>query len=550
MRYGLIALLVALPVAAGLAFWQYDRDEAPPRYRTVKVEVGPLVSAVTASGVINPLVTVVVGSQLSGQVRELFADFNKPVQAGQVLARLDTDMIRAKLAQAEADVASARASVEVERAQAEGARADILSARATIENARALAERAQITLADADREMRRKQDLLGRGVVGAVDTDKAETAHASARAQLTASRAQEGAADASLASAQAALRVSAAKALVAEAQLAQRQAQLRQVQVDIERSEIRAPIDGVVVLRSVDVGQTVAASLTAPTLFTIAQDLREIEVHASVDEADVGRVQVGQAVTFTVNAYPQRGFNGQVKQVRLGSQVLQNVVTYTVVIAAENGDLKLLPGMTANVRIVIEQREQAMMVPNAALRFRPPGTAATGAAATGAAASGAGSVELAPASAGQPSLEQMARSLNEQLKLSEAQQRNLKDILQDARGQFAQLAELEPGQRAAKMRALRNIIGDRIADILDSEQRVKYVALRLARQTAPTTVGQVYVLGGNEQPRPIAVRLGIGDGGFTEVLPGELAAGQEVIVGGGKSATPVARLSGGPRLGF
>ncbi|MBM3490846.1 MAG: efflux RND transporter periplasmic adaptor subunit [Alphaproteobacteria bacterium] len=544
MRIGLIVLIAALALAAGVGYWQFNDAEAPARYRLAKVESGLLVSAVTTSGVITPLVTVVVGSQLSGQLRELLADFNKPVKAGEVLARLDTDLLRAKQAQAEADLASAKATLEVERAQAEGARADILNARAAVANAKAQAERAEIALGDAEREMKRKQGLRERGVVGAVDTDRAETAFASGRAQLTASRAQEAAAQAGLAAAEAALRVSAAKANVAEAQVAQRQAQLRQVQVDLERSEIRAPIDGVVVSRSIDVGQTVAASLTAPTLFTIAQDLREIEVHASVDEADIGRVQIGQAVTFTVTAHPQRNFDGQVKQIRLGAQTLQNVVTYTVVIAAENRQQLLLPGMTANARIVIEQREQALKVPNAALRYRPPAGSAA------APQSANGTPDVASAGFGPQALDQMAGALTRHLKLNAAQQQGLKDILEDARREFAQLATADPGVRANRMRALRGVVGDRIADIMDSEQRAKYAALRQARQASPATTGQVHVLGADAVPRPVAVRLGIGDGAFTEVLSGSLSEGQEVIVGGGRPPTPAARPGAGSRLGF
>jgi HlyD family secretion protein len=368
--------IIGIVVAAGLISGGYLYTQgigARPAFRTAPVTRGPLTSAVSATGTLNAVITVQVGSQISGQIKELHADFNSVVKKDQLIARIDPDSFEAKVNQAKAQVDAARASVLNQQAVVEKTRADLENARAALAASKANTAKAQVTVVDSRRTLGRNHDLRLRGLIAQADEDTAQAAYDSAVAQQEASKAQEEAQGSTVRSAEAQLRVAEAMRQNAQAQVVQNEAALRQAQVDLDRTFIRAPVDGVVVGRTVDVGQTVAASLQAPTLFTIAQDLRNMQVDTNVDEADVGRVKVGQTVTFTVDSFPGRTFSGEVVQIRKAPLVVQNVVTYDVVVTAKNPDQRLLPGMTANVRIVIEQKENVMQVPNAALRFRPPG---------------------------------------------------------------------------------------------------------------------------------------------------------------------------------
>jgi HlyD family secretion protein len=381
MRRRLFTLgAILLLAAGGIGGWLYAQGGgATPRYRLARVEQGPLTATVSATGNLNAVITVQVGSQVSGQIRELFADFNSQVRRGQVIARINPDIFEAKVAQARADLESAQANVLNQTANVERARADLENARAALAGARAQTAKAEVARLDARRDLERKLDLYRKELIAQSERDTAQAAYDSATAQLDATRAQEQALASAIRSVAAQLRVAEAQLQAAEAQVRQKKAALEQAQVDLGHTVIRAPVDGVVVSRNVDVGQTVAASLQAPTLFTIAQDLTRMQVDTSVDEADIGRIQVGHPATFTVDAFPGRTFSGEVVQIRKAPQVVQNVVTYIVVVTVANPDLKLLPGMTANVRVVVDRRPAALKVPNAALRFRPAGVEADGA---------------------------------------------------------------------------------------------------------------------------------------------------------------------------
>ncbi|WP_042692256.1 efflux RND transporter periplasmic adaptor subunit [Azospirillum sp. B506] len=543
-RRAAIYLGLALCAAAGLsAYVVLARAEPGPAYRLARVEQGALVSAITATGTMSALVTVEVSSQLSGQIAELYADFNNRVTSGQILARLNGDQLAARLAQAGADVDSAKASLIQQQALLDKARADLANAKASVANADAQIVRADLAQRDAERDLRRRRDLQGRGVVAAADLEKAETAAHSAQAQLIASRAQKRQAEAAEASADASLAVAAAQVEVARAQVAQREAALQLVRVDLNRSVIRSPIDGVVVNRAVSTGQTVAASLSAPTLFTIAQDLRQMEVLASIDEADIGRVREGMPVRFSVNAFPGDSFTGRVAQVRLAPKEDQTVVTYIVVITVENPELRLLPGMTANLRITVDERPAAVKLPNAALRFRPPGVDGGAADAppptTGGLNGGRGAAAL----------EAVAKRVMDGLTLDEARRRDIVALVGEARERFTALdAEGgDPERRRVEANAIRTATLERIAGLLDPAQRDRFESL-LDPGRAANATRTVWVPGpGNGSPVGVPVRLGIGDGSFTEVVAGELRAGQEVITGILAADRDSRR---GPRLGF
>ena len=344
-------------------------------FRTAPVTRGPLTAAVTATGTLNAVITVQVGSQVSGQIKEMFVDFNSIVKKGQVIARINPALFEAQVSQAKAQLDAAQAMVLNQQAVIEKTRADLENARAALASAHAQSIKSQVAVVDGKRNLGRQHDLRQRNLIAQADEDAAQVQYDSSEAQYDSSVAQERAQGAALRSAEGQLKVAETLLRNLEAQVDQNKAALEQAKLSLGYTVIQAPVDGVVVARNVDVGQTVAASLQAPTLFVIAQDLTKMQVDTNVDEADVGRLQVGQPATFTVDAFPGRFFTGAITQVRKAAQILQNVVTYDVVVSAENSDLKLLPGMTANIRVVTDQRENALRVSNAALRFRPAGVA-------------------------------------------------------------------------------------------------------------------------------------------------------------------------------
>jgi HlyD family secretion protein len=347
-----------------------------PAYRTAALERGDIVATVQAAGTLNALVMVDVGSQISGQVKVLYADFNSRVTEGQVIARVEPEIYEAKLAQSQAELEMAETMVSVQRAQIERDRAAVEDGKAGYESAKAQTTRAEVALDDAARDLERKRSLVQHNIVATGDWERVQNAHRSAQAQVTASRALELSKAAAIGAAEAALKMAEAQFTNTLAQVKQKQAILRQAQIDVDRTYIRAPVTGTIVNRAVSVGQTVAASLQTPTLFTIAQDLTQMQVEASVVEADVSRFEIGQPVTFTVDAHPGRLFTGTVKQIRKAPQIVQNIVTYVVVITAENPGEVLLPGMTANLQVVVAKREGVLKMPNTALRFHPAGQVA------------------------------------------------------------------------------------------------------------------------------------------------------------------------------
>jgi HlyD family secretion protein len=366
----ILAGLVAL-AAIGLGTALLAEKPSETTYLKAAVERGDLRTTVTAIGTLNAVETVEVGSQLSGQVAELLVDFNDEVREGQPLAKLDPSTFESEVRGAEAGLEVARAEVLKERAELQTAAAELASARHGLNIAEARVESAQAKLAESERDLKRKRALAGTKVLAQAHVDRATTDYQSTAADLRAVEAEVEVAREAVVAAEAGQLMADANLLYAEAAVTKQAAELDQARIDLERTVIAAPTDGVVIGRDVDQGQTVAASLEAPTLFTIAQDLRRMEVHAKVDEADIGQIRVGQRASFTVDAHPGRTFSGTVEQIRKAPEVVENVVTYTVVLSTRNADLVLLPGMTAIVDVVVVEVENVLKVPNAAVRFRP-----------------------------------------------------------------------------------------------------------------------------------------------------------------------------------
>ena len=506
--------------------WAGGATEQGPRLRLAEVERGPITAVVAATGTVNPVLSVQVGSQLSGQIRELFADFNTRVTAGQPVARLDTRTIEARQAAAQADLQSAVAAVAVARAGAEKAEADLASARAQLLSARARLDSAEAQARDGEAELRRAQDLRARGVNAERDLSRALFLAERLRADVAAARAAIAQQEAMLLGAEATLRTSRAQIAAAEAAQAQRAAQLQQVEVDLTNATIRAPIDGVVVSRNVDIGQTVAVSLQSPILFQIAASLDEMEVWATVDESDIGRIRAGQEVTFTVAAHPGVTLRGRVKDIRLAPATVQNVVTYTVVVTAPNTNGRMLPGMTATLRIVTDQRENAVRVPNAALRWRPAGTSAEGNATP---APGAGPIEQA---------------LRELPDLTPAQRAEITTAQTELRERMANLPQ-DAEARRQQAQAARQRLTARFNAVLTPEQRARLAELRAGARGggAPGTVWVVEAEGA--APRALSVRTGLTDGSVTEIVSG-LEDGLRVVVGTERAAAP-RTAAAGPR---
>jgi HlyD family secretion protein len=345
------------------------------------VQHGDVNVAISATGNPNAVVTVQVGSQVSGTILALFADFNTKVTKGQLIARIDPAPFQAKVDQAQANVEAARAAVANAEAVVQQAGTGIQAANSSLAATQANVLKAEAIAEDAKVKVDRRVVMVSKGADAEEDLETAQTTYKSAVADRNALAAQQQAAEDGVKVAQAQLNV--AKSLLAanQAQVKQATAALQSAQLDLNHTNIPAPVDGVVVSRSVDVGQTVAASLAAPTLFLIAQDLTKMQVDTNVSEADVGRVQVNQPATFTVDAYPGRVFKGVVTSIRQAPINVANVITYDAVIGVSNADLKLFPGMTANVKILVNQRRNVLRVSNAALRYQPASetTAAGGA---------------------------------------------------------------------------------------------------------------------------------------------------------------------------
>ena len=482
----LIIVPVVIALAAGGWYWKGRGGAEAQKFRTAAVEQGDIRVAISATGNLSALSTVDVGSEVSGKVTEVLVDFNDRVEKGQIIARIDPDTFQAQIEQGNASIANARASLQTARAN----------------------------LRNAELDYGRKAELVGQKLIARGDLDQALAVRDQARAQVAS----------------------------AEAQIRQQTASAQNAHLNLARTVIRSPVNGVVLARSVEPGQTVAASLQAPVLFKIAEDLSQMEIVLAVDESDIGQVKPKQSVSFTVDAFPDRRFKGEVRQVRLSSTNTSNVITYPVVVSVDNGDQALLPGMTANAEIEVSRRDGILKVPNAAMRFKPPVDDAAAEQQQSAQRGGGMSEELPKIAA--------------TLKLDASQQAAFDDALAKMRDRIAartaapapngnapNLFDRGPGgpqsgggnrgagnasgaMRQRMMERFNQQFGEFRATLRD-DQRQQWegaVSELIGARRAP-----VYVLA-DGKPRPVLVRVGASDGNSTEII-GDLKAGDQVIVG-------------------
>jgi HlyD family secretion protein len=496
---------MAIVVFAGLYFW--SSDSASAQYLTARVDRGNLRNTVTATGALQAVTTVQVGSQASGTISALYADFNSVVKKGQVVAQLDpaqakaqVDQARANLEQARAGLAQARAAVTNSRAGISDAQARGLAAKSTVQNNQAGVSAAEANVAvlkaqqdDALSLLKQQESLLKAGVIAQRDYDVAMTGYRTAEARYTQAVAQlnqsklneQSSASAGIAQSQAAIEQSQAQLQQSQAQVQQNSAQVQQAEaalslaeVNLSHTTITSPIDGVVVSRDVNVGQTVAASLSAPTLFTIANDLTQMQVIANIDQADIGLVEQAKSVKFSVDAFPAREFDGKIQEMRLNPVNVQNVVTYNVVINVENPEQTLKPGMTANLTITIDERNNVLKVPNSALRFRP--------------------------------------------------QNADRQVSGSGTGNNAGSGQGQGGQGQGQERRRRQQQGDNAGGDGGGDNS------NFAPASAPVLAGQtrvVWVMGQDGKPQARRIKVGLSDGAATEVVEGNLNEGDMVITG-------------------
>ena len=484
----LLGIAVVAILGGGAWWWTARKGEAADSaYRTATIERGDIRVAISATGTLSAISTVTVGSQISGQVTDVLVDYNSEVKKGEVLARIDPSTYEAQIEQGNAQIANAQASLK----------------------------QAQATLANAELDYTRKADLGRHKLVAQSDVDLARAARDQARAQVNA----------------------------AQAQIRQQTASTQTTRVNLDRTVIRSPVDGVVLTRTIEPGQTVAASLQAPELFTIAEDLSKMKIELAVDEADIGQVKVGQAVSFTVDAFADRQFRGQVQQVRLSATTTSNVVTYPVVVSVDNSDGTLLPGLTVNAEIEVSKRDDILKVSNAALRYKPTGEAATATAAAQAPQGGqnrgggigddlarvAGSLQLKPDQ--QAAFDAALTALRERqaARMAQAQQRGASMF-----GGAPRPGGNAGGGSGAMQAQMRQRMAERMQQdfapfraTLDDTQKQRWDAeLRalLGAKRAP-----IYTLV-NGKPEMVQVRIGASDGTSTEVS-GAVKEGDVVVVG-------------------
>jgi len=492
IRRGIVAVLVLAGLGAGVYVYQQRGGQVDAdAYRTTQVERGDIRVTISATGTLAAISTVDVGSQISGQVTDVLVDFNDRVRRDQVIARIDPSTFQAQIAQGSAAVASARANLAT----------------------------AQAMLRNAEADYRRKSQLAGEQLVSRSDADLARAARDQARAQVNA----------------------------AQAQINQQIASTQTSRLNLDRTVIRSPVDGVVLTRTIEPGQTVAASLQSPVLFQIAEDLAQMEIVLAIDEADIGQVKVGQAVSFGVDAFPERQFRGEVQQLRLSATNTNNVITYPVVVAVDNADQSLLPGMTANAEIEVSRRDDVLRVSNAALRYKPAEDSAPAAPMQRGGTGGGGLTADLPRVAQALRLDATQQAAFDAALAAIQERSAARTAAPAANGGGSVLfgggrppgAGRSGGNAGGDSGAMRQRMLERFRQqfsafraTLDERQQARWDVEMAALVSARRAPIHKLVDG---KPRAVTVRVGASDGSWTEVS-GEVREGDLVVIGSGRSS--------------
>ncbi len=429
MKKFLIILGIIILIGVIVFYFFVHKKSSEPKFRTAKVERGDIVLRVSATGTLNALTTVQVGTQVSGIIAELYADYNSVVKKGDIIAKLDDTFLKAQVAEAEANL-----------------------------------YKANVTLKETERNYKRAKELFTQGFISEAELNQAEANYESAKATVK-----------------------------------QMEATIERAKTNLQYATIRAPIDGIVISRNVDRGQTVAASLQAPTLFTIAQDLKQMRLETSIDEADIGKIRENQIATFTVDSFPEERFMGKVSQIRLEPVTVQNVVTYTVIIDVPNPELKLRPGMTANVSILIDRRRDVLRILASALQFRP--------------------------------------NPNDISPLAEKVEEKSEATSQQTQGTQEERRMFNPGS------------GERREFFPGMGGGMNPEFFRRIRERTPTEEATVYILGADKKLIPVKIKKGLSDGTFVEIVSGDLKEGQEVVIGSSTFASSTQQGPIGPGPG-
>jgi len=499
-------ILIVLAVVLFAVFNGKEGDKQA--YKTAKITKGDIQAIVSSTGEVNPLNTVNVGSQVSGIIKEMYADFNSEVKKDQVIALIEPDMYLARVEQAKAGVLGAETQLKQSQKDIVVAKAGVVSAQAGLNSALA-------TLRKAELQYSRSSTLADNKIVSLSEFDSALAARDNAKASVEIAEAKLKMADAQL-------QRTLAQEKGVEALIVERKAALNLAGINLKYCTIKSPIDGIVISRSVDVGQTVAATLQSPTLFIIAEDLTRMQVEVDVSEADVGQIKKGQPVEFTVDAFPEKKFTAQVRQVRNAPTSIQNVVSYKMVADVANGELLLRPGMTANVTIIVANEKDVLKVPNGALRFKPLG-------------------EIKAAKPRQPSARdsELYKRTVEGLKLDKDQADKLEKIISQAYAKKMsadQTAQTDEDRRG-NWRMFFTQMSTQLRGILNEEQTkkydlyLKYMANRRNTERDSGKPAKVYVLDENGNPQALDIMIGISNENETKITQSELKEGDEVIVG-------------------
>ncbi len=501
-KKALLGVLALALGAAGVGLWLRGREQND-EFLTAKVARGSIGQTITATGSLQAVTTVQVGAQVTGRIQALYADFNSIVKQGQVLALIDPSNFQAQKERAEAGLATALAAVKSGEALLANRQAELNSVKANLEAARVARD-------DQQRLLRRSRELSASGLLSERDLESVQAAADQAAARFKQIEAQLEQAEAQVRSARAQLEQ-------ARAQVLEARAALRMAEVNLQYTEIRSPIDGVVIERNVDVGQTVAASLQAPTLFVIANDLRRMQVTANVDEADIGAISEKAVVEFTVDAFAGEVFRGRVSEIRLNARTVQNVVTYNVIIDVPNPQLKLRPGMTANISFIVARMNGVLKIPNAALRWRPESVSQDEVAKLMAEAAGSAKSDQGPRRA-DAGVGPAPIPDEERRRRLERRMRQEGSDGPDGR---------PPWREASRFRREGGGAGAGPRALVEAGEKIRFPQIEPARERWQV----VWVLGKDRKPEPRPVLLGITDGRETAAVDGKLAEGDLIILG-------------------